>query len=366
MQVAIHELRLRLRVPFTIATGTSLERTTYVLSIEDSLGRVGRGEAAPIRYLGEDPASVKRDLEHIKGFLEEEWPAITAALEAARPLDEGPGSPLESLEDALQERFPSARAARTATSVALHDLLGQRRSLSLRRLLGMPEPGPLQTAITIPIDTPARMQARVREVRAEGHRVIKVKAGRRPEEGDDAEVLATLRAVHDGPILVDANGGWTVEQAITLIRTMAPSRPVFIEQPIPRGRPEDLRAIREAVDTPLYADEDSLDPADLPGLLGCVDGINIKLMKSGGLGAALRMLRHARSVGWGVMLGCMVESSLGITAAASLASAVDHLDLDAPLLLANDPYSGVVFEGPHLVLPDSPGVGARPRAPIPP
>jgi L-alanine-DL-glutamate epimerase-like enolase superfamily enzyme len=172
--------------------------------------------------------------------------------------------------------------------------------------------------------------------------------------------------VYTGTIRVDANEGWTPEQSVALLRELARFDIEFCEQPIPAGTPERLRWIRERSPIPIVTDEDSKDASDLPALLGCVDGVNVKLVKCGGIRAALAMIHTARAMGFNIMLGCMVESQILTTAAAHLSPLVDWADLDGPFLTARDPFIGVTYAGGKIVLPDGPGLGVRPAevAPI--
>jgi L-alanine-DL-glutamate epimerase-like enolase superfamily enzyme len=157
-----------------------------------------------------------------------------------------------------------------------------------------------------------------------------------------------------------------VDEAIATLRAMEPFGIELVEQPIPRGDPDGLRRIRDAVDIPLIADESALDADDLPALVGAVDGVNVKLMKCGGLAAARRMAEAARSLGLRVMIGCFIESAIAVTAAAHLSPLADYADLDGNLLIDDDPFEGVSLDADaHLVLPAHPGLGVVPRGAVP-
>jgi L-alanine-DL-glutamate epimerase-like enolase superfamily enzyme len=157
---------------------------------------------------------------------------------------------------------------------------------------------------------------------------------------------------------VDANEGWTDrEEAVRKINWLETQGVQFVEQPMPASMLEDTRWVRRRVHLPLIADESCLHPADIPNLTGAFDGVNIKLMKCGGMFEAFRMIQIAKSLGLKTMLGCMIESSVGVTAAAHLSPLVDYADLDGNLLIANDPYSGVKVREGKLILPDRPGLG---------
>jgi L-alanine-DL-glutamate epimerase-like enolase superfamily enzyme len=175
--------------------------------------------------------------------------------------------------------------------------------------------------------------------------------------GAEVETIAAIRAIYTGTIRVDANEAWTPESAVAILTELARYDIEFCEQPIPAGTPERLRWIRERTTIPLVTDEDSKDARDLPALAGCVDGINVKLVKCGGIRGALEMIHTARALDLKIMLGCMVESAILTTAAAQLSPLVDWADLDGPFLVANDPFDGLRYANGKIVLSDRPGLG---------
>ena len=190
-------------------------------------------------------------------------------------------------------------------------------------------------------------------LQAEAYPILKVKLG----TPRDIEIFQTLRNVTDKPIYVDANTAWTPKEAVKKIRQLAQYGVALIEQPT---KPDDIAGIkyvREHSELPIIADESVKRASDIPALVNAVDGINIKLVKCGGILEAIRMIHTARAHGLLVMIGCMIESSLGITAAAHLTPLVDYADLDGNLLISNDPYIGVTLENGKLILPDHPGIG---------
>jgi L-alanine-DL-glutamate epimerase-like enolase superfamily enzyme len=199
------------------------------------------------------------------------------------------------------------------------------------------------------------MLAKLDDIRE--HPIVKVKLG----FPGDVDVLEAMRARYTGTLRVDANEGWTPEEAVAKLETLARAGVEFCEQPIPAGTPERLRWIRERSRVPLVADEDVRDARDLPALAGCVDGVNVKLVKCGGIRAALAAIHTARALGLRVMLGCMVESAILATAAAHLSPLADWADLDGPFLTARDPFAGVTYDGGKLVLPRGPGLGVVER-----
>jgi L-alanine-DL-glutamate epimerase-like enolase superfamily enzyme len=256
--------------------------------------------------------------------------------------------------DALLASLPPAQ--RCGLDVALHDCIAKDVERPLWRLLGLdPARTPL-TSFTIGIAPLDETLAKVREVGA--HPVIKIKLG----AGAEIETLAAVRSQYTGTIRIDANEAWTPESAVAILREIARFDIEFCEQPIPAGTPERLRWIRERSAIPLVTDEDSKDARDLPALAGCVDGINVKLVKCGGIRGALAMIHTARALGLKIMLGCMVESAILSTAAAHLSPLVDWADLDGPFLVARDPFAGLRYDGGKIVLPDGPGLGVVERA----
>ena len=247
-------------------------------------------------------------------------------------------------------------AARCGLDVALHDCIAKDVARPLWRLLGLDPARTLVTSFTIGIASIEEMLAKLRDVR--DHPTIKVKLG----AGSEIETIAAIRAAYTGTIRVDANEAWTPERAVTILGELARYDIEFCEQPIPAGTPERLRWIRERSAIAIVADEDSKDANDLPALAGCVDGINVKLVKCGGIRGALAMIHSARALGLKIMLGCMVESAILSTAAAHLSPLVDWADLDGPFLIAHDPFAGITYDGGKIVLPEGPGLGVRERA----
>jgi L-alanine-DL-glutamate epimerase-like enolase superfamily enzyme len=200
----------------------------------------------------------------------------------------------------------------------------------------------------------ARKAAAARE-----YPILKIKVG----TPHDVEIVKAIRDVTDATLRVDANAAWTAKQAIATITALAPYNIEFIEQPVAASDLEGLRLVRENVPIPVIADESCVTLDDIPRVADRADGINIKLMKCGGIGAALKLIATARAHHLKIMLGCMAaESSLAISAAVHLTPLVDYADLDGPLLLGHDPFEGLRYERGKLVLPDGPGLGVRARA----
>jgi L-alanine-DL-glutamate epimerase-like enolase superfamily enzyme len=246
-------------------------------------------------------------------------------------------------------------AARAALSSALHDLVAKRLGVPLHRLWGLDPCKAPKSTFTIGLDTPERIKAKVRE--AEQFPILKVKLG----TDRDREILQAIRDATDKEIRVDANCGWTVKGAIRMLPVLDEFGVTVLEQPLPPEDLDGLAVITAQADIPVIADESCKTVADIPPLVGKVDGINIKLAKCGGLREALRMIAVARAHGLMVMVGCMIESSLGITAAAHFTPLVDIVDLDGAALLSNDPFVGAHIDGGQVTLPVAPGLGVRRR-----
>jgi L-alanine-DL-glutamate epimerase-like enolase superfamily enzyme len=217
-----------------------------------------------------------------------------------------------------------------------------------------PADAPLST-FTIGIDTAERIRAKVAE--ASEYPVLKIKLG----TDRDIEILETIRDATSQELRVDANAGWTVRQAIRMLPVLEEFGVTVLEQPLPATDIAGLAEIRRHARIPLIADESCRTLADIPPLVGAVDGINIKLAKCGSLREALRMIATARAHHMTVMVGCMIESSIGITAAAHVTPLVDIVDLDGAALLAKDPYAGATIAGGQVRLPDGPGLGVTAR-----
>jgi L-alanine-DL-glutamate epimerase-like enolase superfamily enzyme len=338
-QLAIHPIDLRLRNPFGIARSTVSVREVVLVRIG-----LGWGEASPNPYYGEDRAKVVAALE--------EW---------ARYLPEDPADLLaiEDILDRIEEAHPAPylQCAKAAVDIALHDHMARLLGVPLYRLFGRAPRAdrPMVTSFTIGISDFDDMIRKAEEARE--FRIIKVKTGR--DLDHDIRVMTELRRrMPDHVLRVDANAGYTLDEARRAARIFADLGIEYLEQPLAKGNLEELEVLHRDCPLPIYVDEDSVVAADLPRLVGKVDGINIKLMKSGGLAEARRMLALARVHGFRVMIGCMIETSVGIAAAAALAPFADNLDLDGSLLISNDPFRGLVIAPDGTIhLSDQPGLG---------
>lgn len=328
---------------FRIAREGARLRRSVVVRLEDDDGRVGWGEAAATPYYGETAESVTAVLPRLADVLE------TAAA--------GDLFALERIERALEHSLGRNPSARAALSMALHDLLGKRLEMPVWKLWGLdPATAPL-SSFTLGLHEPEEVREMIRE--AAGYPILKVKVG----TDRDEEVLRLIRdEAPDVTIRVDANTGWTAKQALARLPMLQEFGVELIEQPLRPGDVEGFKLLRLHSPIPIIADESCRTADDIPGLIGQVDGVNIKLAKCGSLREALRIVHVARAHNLMVMLGCMLETSIGIAAALQLAPLVDFADLDGAALLKHDPFRGPGLEPDgRLRFNTEPGLGVSPR-----
>ncbi|MGB9897439.1 dipeptide epimerase [Thermanaerothrix sp.] len=324
-------LTLVLRHPFRLSYGVSETRHTYWLRLEDDLGW---GEATLPPYYGVD-------LNTFEAFWEQR---ARGGLYLPRSLEEVPAWVGDE----------GSAAARCALEMVALDYLARQAGQPLYRWLDLPAPPRLPTSVTIAIDTPDAMADMAWRMRA--YPVLKLKLGS-PED------LACLEAVRsarpDAEIRVDANAGWTPDEAKTYLPRLEALGIAMIEQPLPKAAIAEMGQLQAMTHIPIVADESLQTYADVEALAAAgVRGVNVKLMKTGGVLNALRIIRRARELGLNILLGCMIETSLGTTAMAHLAALADWLDLDAPLLIANDPFEGLVYDAEGRIhVPERPGIG---------
>jgi L-Ala-D/L-Glu epimerase len=336
-----HPLRMDVEIrtthPFVIARGGQSDNRTVWVRLTDGEGQEGWGEAAPSKFYGETVDTVMAALKIYGAMLPED------------PFN------LEAAEQRWANRLRGNAATRAALSTALHDLAAKRLGVPLYRMWGLDPCATPQSTFTIGLDTPDRIKAKVAE--AEQYPILKVKLG----TDRDLEILRAIREATDKELRVDANCGWTLKRAIKMLPLLDEFGVTVLEQPLAPDDLDGLEAITAQSDIPIIADESCLTAADIPRLVGKVDGINIKLAKCGSLREALRMIAIARAHNLMVMVGCMIESSIGITGAAHFTPLVDIVDLDGAALLANDPFVGARIDGGQVTLPSGAGLGVRRR-----
>lgn len=337
MKLTHERLELRTQFEFRIAVGAKQRHVNTIVRLEHD-GLEGLGEASPSHYYGENEALVR------------------AALDTWAPhLGDDPFA-LEALEARLDRVLLGHHAARAAIDTALHDWIGKKLGLPVWKLLGLdPSTTPL-SCVTLGMAAPEEMERKLETVLHFPR--IKVKLG----APGDVENLRRIRARYSGMLQVDANTAWNAADAVRVLRAIEPLGIELVEQPVPRNDLDGLRWVRERSPIPVFADESVHSHRDLGSLAGRVDGVNLKLMKSGGIREMLRTIHAARALGMKVMLGSMVESSLALSAAAQLAPLADYLDLDGHWLLAEDPFAGAPGEAGRIVLSDDPGLGVVPVA----
>jgi L-Ala-D/L-Glu epimerase / N-acetyl-D-glutamate racemase len=257
-------------------------------------------------------------------------------------------------------RLPAEHfAARAAVDAALHDLCGKLAGEPVWRFLGLVRLGP-PTSWTIGLGTPDEMATKAARADGTGRfKRLKLKLG--GEDGRDVDRVAAVREVTDVPLQVDVNEYWKLDEALDALPRLAELGVEYCEQPLPAGDPDGAKLKKEAA-IPVYVDEDCHTLADVASCAQIAHGVNIKLAKSGGIGEGVRMAHAARALGLGVMLGCMIESGLGIAAGAAMASLCDHVDLDGNLLIARDPWPGVELVDGVQVPSEEPGLGVRPAS----
>ena len=334
MQLTHRSVSVPLAEPFTISRETSVDAPLVWIELRAN-GATGFGEASPQEHYGES-------VESVQAFL----------AEAEALLGDDPFA-LEEIQARLQE-LPGECAAKAALDMALHDLCGKLAGLPVWKLLGLPRAGP-PTSWTVWLGDPDDMAQRTERVDPRFRR-LKLKLGGR--DGLDVERVRAVRSQTDLPLMVDVNEYWELDEAIENVAALAGLGVEYVEQPLPAGSADGPK-LKAAAKLPIYVDEDCHTLADVAACAERAHGINIKLAKSGGIREAVKMAAAARALGLGVMLGCMIESGLGISAGAQVASLCDHVDLDGNLLLAHDPWPGVAFADGVQIPADAPGLGVN-------
>ena len=330
--------RLNLKHTWTTVMSSSDYRDTLHVRLTRD-GITGRGEGAPIPRYNETAETARKAVESVRELL------VTS----------DPGA-YSKLLGQVFKKIEGEWAAKSAIDIAVMDWVGQKLGVPLYRLFGLDAKDAPVTTFSIGIDTPEMTRKKLEE--AAQFPVLKIKVGLDKDEA----TMETIRKFTDKPLRLDANEGWkSKEEAVRKIKWLEGMGVELIEQPLPASMIEEARWIRERVNMPIFADEACLHAPDVAKVKDAFDGVNIKLDKTGGVLEAYRMIQIAKSFGLKVMLGCMVSSSVTITAAAHLSPLADYADLDGNLLIANDPYRGVEVKGGRLVLPSRPGLGLLAR-----
>ncbi|MGK7888319.1 MAG: dipeptide epimerase [Leptolyngbyaceae cyanobacterium] len=345
MRLQVQPFTVHKRFALTISRGTTAQSTNLWVRLEHE-GVEGWGEASPFSVGGAQTTEV------LQASLE----AIAPHLEPLTPFEQGPVA-----QRMAQLNVPSA--ARNAIDVAMHDWIGKKLGVPLWQLWGGEGNPIVPTSVTIGISTPEAAQQRLQhwldQLGSENVRAVKVKLGSPAGMAADKFMLEALRPmIPDGAkVSVDANGGWTMAEAVHMGPWLKDRGITYIEQPLPLGQEQYLRRLHNCSPLPIIVDESCFTSQDIPALAPHIHGINIKLMKCGGLSEALRMVHTAQAHGLQIMFGCYSDSTLANTAAAQLASFADHLDLDSHLNLTDDPFTGVTLQEGCLCPSALPGLG---------
>ncbi len=331
-------VRLNLRHTWTTTMSSSEYRdVTFARYSRD--GVTGVGEGAPIVRYKEDAKSAQAMIEQVRPLVQNADPWHYGKLMAQ-----------------VFAQVPGEHAGKAALDIALLDWVTTKLGIPLYRLFGLDPADGAITTMSVGVDTPEMTKQKVEE--AADFPVLKIKMG----IGKDEATLDAIRSVTDKPLRVDANEGWkTKEEAVEKINWLEKHGVEFVEQPLRGDMIEDTKWVRSRVHLPIIADEACTEAAAIPKLVEAYDGLNVKLDKAGGVLEAHRWISIAKALGMKTMLGCMVSSSVSVTAAAHLSPLVDYADLDGNLLIANDPYEGVLVKKGRLILPSRPGLGVTKR-----
>ena len=336
MDLQWRRYELRLIHPFKIARETQTLNPVILVGIRKG-DKIGWGEACPGDYYGDDLQK------------------IVSCFEAEKKNELPESTDLIKYCVGLRQEYPDSPSARAALEIALFDLYAQATYEPIYKYLNIPSHTPPQSSFTIGIDQPDMIAKKIRE--ASDYPLLKVKLG----GGNDEDIISTIRKYTDKILRVDANCGWTKEEAARKSEWLAKENVEFIEQPLRGDDMEGFTWLKSRSALPVMLDESIQCFADLEKFAEAAHGVNIKLMKMGGLFESLDVISGARRFGWKIMIGCLIESAISITAACHLSPLVDYLDLDGNLLIKNDPCEGVHAHGGKIALPTGPGLGARPK-----
>lgn len=355
MRIGIEPFTVHKRFPLTISRGTTAQTTNVWVRVEQQ-GVEGWGEASPFSIGGAAIAGVSPVRQTTEVLLE--------ALQLVVPMLEG-FSPWErqKIERVLADaEVPSAACA--SIDLALHDWLGKWTGMPLWRLWGLNRRRIVATSVTVGINSPEGARQRVRDwLPLTGGGVLKIKLGSPAGIEVDREMLLAVREeAPQAQLLVDANGGWSLDEAVRMCDWLASQGVKYVEQPLAAGQEEKLTMLYDRSPLPIFVDESCFTSRDIPKLADRVHGINIKLMKSGGLTEAMRMVHTARACGLQVMFGCYSDSTLANTAASHLSPLADYLDLDSHLNLVDDPFTGAEVQDGRLIPSDLAGLGVQRHA----
>jgi L-Ala-D/L-Glu epimerase len=332
MQINTHTIALKSKYPFRIAHGVRLSTDTFIVELQKN-GISGLGEATPVPYYGITPAVMDEIIIKNKNLIENaDW--------------NHPSELWEILNPVLNNTF-----VQCAIDLAAYDIWAKIQGKKLYETLGLKLNSNIKSNYTIGIDEPEIMAQKMLEY---AFPIYKIKLG----TAQDVEIVKYLRSKTDAVFRIDANCAWDVDEAVKNIEIFKNLNVEFIEQPLKADDTIGMRELKKHSSLPLMADESCIKEADVDTCFGLFDGINIKLAKCGGLTPALRMIENARRKNMRVMMGCMTETSIGISSIAHITPLLDYVDMDGALLISNDPAEGVIVENGNLVFPNRNGNGA--------
>ncbi len=337
MKLSFDVIELVPKRVFRTARTASASSRSVIVEISDGTF-TGLGEAAPARFYGETADTVVEVLESVRCVVED------CAHE------------VELMADLTSRGLKGNPSARAALEIAAHDMMGKRYGIPLYRHFELDPADAPVTTMSIGLDDPDVMLEKA--IEAADFPMLKVKL----DADIDLSIVSRIKEATGACITVDANCAWTRAEAVEKAIELARIGVEFLEQPVAADDVEGLAYVRERADVPVFADESCPTSEQLPLVAPAVDGVVIKLMKCGGLVEAVRMVRKARELGLKTMIGCMMESSLAITAAAHIAPLMDYADLDSGLLMTNDPFIGVRIDRGRMSLPEEAGLGVHPVA----
>ncbi len=354
MDIELQTFTVNKRFPLTISRGTTKQTTNLWLKLHHE-GITGWGEASPFGMDG---------VRHTAESLQQELSSIAPLLHNFTPwqhqaLQEALAKPLDNLLSNNPLNNPLSNPAKAALDTALHDWLGKALGVPLWQLWGLALEKIVPVSATIGLNTPAAAVTRFQNwLPITGGKILKVKLGSPQGIKADQEMLRAIRqAAPESTLMVDANGGWSLTDALFMGDWLANQGVLYIEQPLPRGQEKDLPQLFARSPLPIFADESCWTSQDILPLSDRVHGINIKLMKAGGLREVWQMIHTARSLGLQIMFGCYSDSILANTAMAQLSPLADYLDLDSHLNLVDDPFQGAELIAGRLIPSSAPGLG---------
>ena len=334
MELSFDIIELVPRHVFRTARTTSASSRCVIVKLTDGT-ITGLGEAAPSRFYGETADTVVEVLESVKEVVED------CSHEA------------ELMADLTSRGLKGNPSARAALEIAAHDMMGKRYGMPLYRHFELDPVDAPVTTMSIGLDEPEMMLERAMEAR--DFPILKLKL----DSDTDLSIVRRVKDATGSAVTVDANCAWSADEAIEKAAELASIGVEFLEQPVRADDIDGLARVRERSDVPIFADESCPTSEEIPAVAQAVDGVVIKLMKCGGLVEAVKMARMARELGLKTMIGCMMESSLAITAAAHISPLMDYADLDSGLLMKNDPFAGVKIESGRMLIPSAPGLGVH-------